>query len=102
MGYPVATRRDAWDDFQEEVGEWADKTFAKSSPETVIKHLKREVSELEASGKPDEVADCILLLMHYAHKKGFSIFEECVKKHEVNKRRKWGKPDKDGVVEHVK
>lgn len=98
----MGNRREAWDGFQEEVGSWANKTFGKSTPETVLKHLKREVAELETSGEPDEVADCVLLLLHYAHKRGISIFEECVKKHEVNKQRKWGKPDADGVVEHVK
>jgi NTP pyrophosphatase (non-canonical NTP hydrolase) len=95
-------RKEAWDSFQDEVGQWADKTFMKSSPQTVVTHLKREVAELEETGEPDEVADCVLLLLHYAHKRGISIFEECVKKHEVNKRRKWGKPDAEGIQEHEK
>lgn len=96
------SRKEGWDSFQEEVGQWADKTFKKSTTGTVLMHLKREVAELEESGTADEVADCVLLLIHYAHKKSISIFEECVKKHKVNKQRKWGKPDAEGVVEHKK
>jgi len=92
----------AWDDVQHECGSWAEKQFPASTPSSVLKHFEKEVKELLASGKPEEVADCVLLLIHYAFKKNFSLYQEIMKKFEVNQNRKWGKPDKDGVTEHVR
>lgn len=104
--------RDSWvaihqekrvmDKLQAEVGSWGDQTFTKSTPASVLAHLQKELKELIESHDPEEVADVQLLLIHFAHKKGVSIRDEVRKKFEVNKGRTWGKPDKDGVVEHVR
>ena len=90
------------------VGLWADETFPQSTAESVINHLKREIIELEEAVKnptsfniQQEAADCQILLWHLAHKCHFNINEEAADKHRVNKHRKWGKPDAEGVVEHV-
>ncbi len=87
--------------FQAAVGSWADTTFNKSTLETIINHLKREIVELEQSKTPDEAADCFLLLLHFAHKSKFNLFGEARKKHDINMNRKWGEPDREGVVEHI-
>ena len=57
---------------------------------------------MSQSGDPEEAADVLLLLLHYAHKRGFSLAKWARCKFEVVKKRKWKKPDKAGVIEHVK
>ena len=89
-------------DFQEEVGNWGESIFGKSSQNSVVAHLKREVKELAESHEPDEAADCFLLLLHHAHKGGYDLFKEAQKKFGIIQQREWGKPDKDGVTEHLK
>lgn len=47
------------------------KTFVKeklpdATTDTVIAHLKDEIKELEETGDPKEIADCMFLLIHYA------------------------------------
>lgn len=52
-----------------------------------------------------EFADCFILLLNTASKCGFTMQEltDCaIEKMEINKNRKWGKPDKDGIVEHIR
>jgi predicted house-cleaning noncanonical NTP pyrophosphatase (MazG superfamily) len=88
--------------FQSVVGEWADDKFPESNRHSIVKHLESEVSELLESHEPEEAADCLLLLMHHAHKGGYDLFDESVKKLEVCKLRKWGQPDEHGVVEHIR
>lgn len=89
-------------DFQEDVGNWGDTTFPNSNQQSIIAHLKKEVVELSENNNPVEVADCLLLLLYHAHKGGYDLFQEAQKKFEIVKTRKWGKPDKDGVVEHIR
>lgn len=96
-----------WDDFQEENGKWADETFGPNvSQDAIIAHLKKEVEEL--AQYPDsayEYADCMILLLDAAKRVGISasfLLECCKDKLEINRKRKWGPPDKDGVIEHIK
>lgn len=49
-----------------------------------------------------EAADVFLLLLHFSHRSGFSLMDEARRKLEINKRRQWGEPDAEGVVEHVR
>ena len=86
--------------FQIQVGEWGDRTFPNGTPESIVAHLKREVKELAESHVPEEAADCFLLLLHHAHRCGYDLMIEAFKKFEINKKRKWGEPDKEGVIEH--
>ena len=92
--------------FQNEVGEWGAKTFPEATFRSIICHLKEEVVELQKFLLDDELkeetADCFLILLHIAHRAKFSILEEAKKKMEINYKRTWGKPDKDGVVRHIK
>lgn len=91
-----------FDDFQREVGEWQARTFPESTRGTVAAHLGREVEELRESGDPEEIADCLLLLIAYAGKAGVSLMDLARRKFEVCKARKWGEPDAQGVREHVR
>ena len=45
-------------------------------------------------------ADCFLLLLHYAHRRGFSLLNAADRKFTENTLRRWGQPDAEGVVEH--
>lgn len=107
MGYPKDMK-----DRQDEFGEWADKCFPKSTPESILAHFAREAVELvgievmeralehekkKAFGRPvtfdgqaSECADCTLLLFHYAHKKDFSLQNACRDKFYALQERTWG------------
>lgn len=92
--------------FQAVVGEWAAKTFPASTPESILKHLRDEVDELlgsvtDGSPEPMEAADCLILLVQFAHRMGWDLLEFSERKHEINLNRKWGAPDARGVVRHV-
>ena len=89
-------------DFQNEVGTWGDEIFTEAHPDSIVAHLRREVKELGESHQPEESADCLLLLLHHAHQSGYDLLEEMKKKFEIVKKRKWGPPDAEGVVEHIK
>lgn len=94
----------AWDDFQKELGDWCDQTFPNSTPATILRHFKDEAKELldATDAETDqEIADCIMLLLHLAHKRGISARDAIRDKFEICKRRKWGPPDEHGVVRHV-
>lgn len=96
-------------EFQRSVGEWGDETFKPTenydSCDFIsgrINHLKKEVSELEQTWNGEELADCFLLLLHISHITKVDLFEEARKKMVINRVRTWGKPDKDGVIEHIR
>jgi hypothetical protein len=93
--------------FQAENGAWADETFGPSlSPDSTIAHLKKEVEELVADpSNVTEYADCMILLIDAARRVGITmdlLLDHCWAKLEINIRRKWGPPDKDGIIEHIK
>lgn len=89
-----------------EVGEWAVATFTQATPESWCKHLQKEVSELAAKPSDlEEIADCMILLAGLVHKQSYTpedLRQAIREKLEINKKRVWGQPDKDGVVEHVR
>lgn len=101
MGYCVTLR-----DRQYSIGTWADKTFSQSTPASVFAHLRREMVELASETDPilrrEECADVLMLMLHLAHKEGWSLEDELRRKFEINQQRTWGKPDSEGVVEHVR
>jgi hypothetical protein len=88
--------------FQTIVGERGDAVFPGGTPDSVVAHLKKEVEELAESHNPEEAADCLLLLLHHAHRCGYDLMIEAFKKFEINKKRKWGEPDESDVVEHIR
>lgn len=90
------------DQFQEAVGRWADQVFPHSTLKSILAHLQEEVEEeLNESASPDEAADVLLLLLHYAHKRQFDLFEEAKRKFDINRGRRWSKPDVSGISRHL-
>jgi hypothetical protein len=112
-------------DLQQVICEWGDETFPNGTVDAVLCHFFDEVVELaQAAGMIDdlfsalidrkknqddrprladeslEAADCVMLLLHFAHKRGFNLLDEVVKKFEINKTRTWEQPDERGVVRH--
>ena len=101
-------------DLFEYVTKWQKETFPESKTHSKVAHLGDEVSELfleiafpqDDNGKAMrmEFADCFILLMGAAHDSGMTyedIIEAINEKMEINKARKWGKPDELGVVKHI-
>lgn len=104
----------------DEIIEWQVKTFPTSDAVSKLHHLSREVPELieaileeDSDGPTDEqvkntemeYADNFLLLFGSAAIYGLDAkgIERVVReKLEINKKRKWGQPDAQGVVSHVK
>jgi len=92
---------------QLEQGHWADATFGRPrKPEGPIAHLRKEVEELaENPGDRLEYADCLMLLLD-AYRLAGGYADDLVtagfQKLEINRQRQWGKPDENGVVEHIR
>ena len=91
--------------------EWQDETFPASTAFSKACHLRQEVEELiddlekGNENRRLEYADCFLLLYGAAAKDGMSfqdIQDVLHEKMEINYKRKWGKPDENGVVNHIK
>jgi len=113
----------------DDIGAWSDSEFgtAQRNP-GIAHHLKKEVDELiealtlfKASVADDtvkvtekvgqwnkvvfEYADCLILLLDSAHHFSLSAKQLVYfarRKLKTNKARKWGVPDENGVVEHVR
>ncbi|HDZ04885.1 hypothetical protein LCGC14_0370500 [marine sediment metagenome] len=89
---------------------WQRETFRHATALSKIAHLKQELEELEADIKEDkdsrlEFADCFILLFGAAECEGmtYSSIQMCIEnKMEINYNRKWGDPDENGVVNHIK
>lgn len=85
---------------------FATETFNYQSPNPAIHHLAKEVIELvEQPYDLEEYADCLLILLHALDLAGHSLpdlLKKAWEKHEKNKKRKWGKPDVNGVIEHIR
>lgn len=94
-----------------EITEWQKVTFPKATSGSKIHHLKQEVKELQVDVDEQEplrrleFADCLLLLFGAAAADGMTYEDICnaiQEKFEINKKRTWGKPDANGVVNHIK
>lgn len=103
-----------------DISNWSDATFGENQRNpAILYHLKKEVNELIESvelyeeNKPNttllndvklEFADAFILLLDSAFHIGFTsedIYKIIYCKLEINKSRKWGKPDENGVIEHI-
>ncbi len=95
---------------------WQIETFPKADQLSKVYHLKEEVDELIQSIESPgfklsdvervemEYADCFMLLFGSAMIAGYTIDDiaTMVKdKLDINRNRKWGEPDKNGVVKHL-
>ena len=107
----------------DEIAGWSDATFGqKQRISGMAAHLAKEVKELIESiyrlekAPPEksmglvmefreEIADCLMLLLDIASHASISsntLIAEVWMKLERNKKRKWGEPDIDGAIEHIK
>lgn len=90
-------------EFQSEVSKWAYQTFPHQTPHSKMAHLRKEIDELaENTSDGEEMADCFILLLNLAEMAGVDLMTEARRKMEINRKRKWGAPDADGVCHHVK
>lgn len=93
------------EEFLKDQKEFSKKTFGKDYKiSSVMSHLRKETKEIEKTPKDvEEWADAFLLLLDGLWRSGFSfsdLFKAAKRKLEKNKKRKWGKPSSDGVIEH--
>jgi len=109
-----------------ETCEWSDKTFDKGEFNRkrcipISYHLQKETKELteelekfwsksvhtvyDIGELEKEFADVLILLVDCANHSSFNAEElltAAFNKLEENKKRKWGLPDENGVVEHIR
>jgi len=94
-----------------EITTWQKETFGEATALSKIAHLREDIEELAidiASNGIDkrlEFSDCFILLFGAAASDGMTYEDICnaiQEKFEINKVRKWGKPDANGVVNHIK
>ena len=102
-----------------EISNWQKETFGNASPFSKLEHLCEEIIELkdaieEVNKNPSnkniydvrmEFADTFMLLFGCAASYGLSYQDICGAigaKHDINLLRKWGNPDANGVVKHIK
>jgi len=101
MSYPTDMN-----DLQYDLRKWTEKQFTTRDMNSILRHLEKEILELEAEPKDImEFADCFMLLLDAASFQDIymsDIWRAIGEKLEINKKRKWGKPNADGFVEHVK
>lgn len=109
-------------ELQEDIGAWQTDTFKQANIPSLIRHLEREVKELEDAaiahavlskrGLPgaikaehelkSELADIVILAVAIADLVPIDLNQAVKDKMVINKARKWKAPDADGVVEHVR
>jgi len=92
-------------EFQKVAGEWAERTFPKSTTASVLAHMEEEMFELKLAEKfheqAEEVADILLLLIHYCHKNNINLFGAAKVKFKENQSRKWAtEANEKGYFKH--
>ena len=110
---------------QDDIKKWSDEAFGMHrTGKPIANHLKKEVDELIEAldvyhqgiySNADEyrikrrrmimeAADCFTLLLDVIAHEQFDVNDlvnASIEKIVINKKRKWGKPDENGVVEHI-
>ena len=93
---------------------FSDKTFGKNNPITgPLTHIHEEIDEIllclsQDEDPLDEFADVLLMLVdafrkHYGDSVDMQILIDAAsKKLDINETRKWGEPDENGVIKHIK
>jgi NTP pyrophosphatase (non-canonical NTP hydrolase) len=101
----------------DDISEWSDKQFGEYQRNPAIAyHLLKETRELieafergvvtqeETDKLKMEFADCFMLILDsatHAFLTADDLLNAASEKLEINKKREWGKPDINGVVEHI-
>lgn len=108
--------------FIERAADWADGNFPYATLHSIAKHLDKEAGEFLAATDAEhgsweqwvneehdeytpadiELADNFLLVIHAARRRRISLLRVAQYKLAINQKRPWGKPDADGVVEHIR
>lgn len=101
--------------WQRDIGDWQQKTFGEGFGInwvwSLYKHLREELEELKMSfcsvelNREEigtEMADIFILLSAMAERMDIDLEAAVRLKMKVNRERKWQKPDKDGVIRHLK
>lgn len=116
---------------QNDIKKWSDETFGMyRTGLPIAHHLKKETDEvidaistlhqgIYTNGTREdgikklsdahkrvlfELTDCLTLVMDIAAHEGITmeqLIDASFTKLEINKKRKWGEPDENGVVEHI-
>lgn len=97
------------EDVLTEATDWARGVFTTATILSVAAHLRREAVELAARpDDPEEMADIAILghqlmtlVKEHADLHGVDLARAVYAKHAKNRARRWGKPDAEGVVEHL-
>ena len=93
------------------IAKWQNETFPHATALSKLAHLQQETKELIDDLKLDnkdkrlEWADNLILLFGAAASDGMTYEDICnsiEEKMQINKNRSWGKPDENGVVNHLK
>lgn len=83
--------------------QWSHATFPARRADSTREHLHRELRELaDAPADRLEVADVLMLAFALADVEGIDPAAAVLDKLAIVRTRRWGKPDADGVVEHVR
>ena len=97
--------------FHRETKRWKDQTFPSRTPRSIAVHLNKEAKELLTAVEnghckehiAQELADIWFLMTDCADVQNIDILEFAREKfYDDLLHRQWHKPDKDGVVYHVK
>lgn len=95
--------REAFTSLMQDIHAWSMETFPEATPAAKAAHLLKEAKELHADPFDDaELADVFILALGIAALRGVDPIAITRAKLEVNKRRTWGPPGPDGVIEHVR
>jgi len=92
-----------WD----ELSEWSQETFGSDQergPIGALEHLKLEADEAIESGEKDEYADCLILILDAARRRGLTwdnFMDVTLEKLKVCKTRVYPKPRIDKPAHHI-
>lgn len=99
---------------QKDAVQWASRTFPghhlPAASGGILTHLVEEAGELQRAWAFDlpnkemhlEAADVLILLMQFAYLQGIDLMDAVKEKMAINKKRRWGPAQENGVVHHVK
>lgn len=89
-------------ELQKEISAWASETFKEQNISSKMKHLMSEVHELNDDPTDgEEMADCFILLANLAEMSGHNLYDQVIRKMEINRQRTWSEPDEHGVCHHI-
>jgi len=107
-GKRIEMNSDSMRYLQRYISGWQRLQFGEGRALPAAHHLREEVDELiadlekDAPGVAEEVADCALLVFAVADHLGIDLFEAIIAKMQTNISRKWGQPDDNGVIRHIR